>query len=78
MESTNIKVIVQIEDRMKAISDLACAIKLCAMALEEGTKVEISNNTFRNGQISVEGALEVNEKTSIIKYEDETQESIQE
>ena len=64
-----IKVTVQTEDRLQAITNLSAAIKAVAEALSVGTHVEISNNTF-NGQgtaIKVDVAEVVNE--TIIKEE---------
>jgi len=44
-----VKVTVQTEKRLVAISDLSEAIKHVAMALSHGTRVEIVNNTFEGG-----------------------------
>lgn len=66
-----ITVTVQTEKRLKAISDLAEAVKLTARALQESVQVCIDNNTFTNNDpaISIDTAEEV--KETIVKEVDD-------
>ena len=63
----NIKVTVQTEKRLNAITNLAVAIKHVAKALAEGTHVEISSNTFHGGDPAVKIDIAEDVTETIIK-----------
>ena len=62
-----IKVTVQTEKRLAAISDLAIAIKHVAIALSAGTHVSITDNIFNDGAPSV--AINTHESVTETKIE---------
>ncbi|KKM60024.1 hypothetical protein LCGC14_1545950 [marine sediment metagenome] len=54
-----IKVTVQTEKRLHAITMLASATEQLALALQAGTKVDIRNNTITGGGIDIDTAEKV-------------------